>query len=88
MDATENVRLKGLNPTEVTMEGTISTRELKAKLDRKDSIKVVETLAPERYREAHLPGALNIPPEKIKELAPQLLPNKDAEIVTYCANTH
>jgi len=70
------------------METTISTKDLKAKLDRKDEINVVETLAPERYREAHLPGALNIPPERIKELAPQLLPNKDAEIVTYCANTH
>jgi rhodanese-related sulfurtransferase len=70
------------------MERTISTKDLKAKLERKDSVKVVETLAPERYREAHLPGALNIPPEQIKELAPQLLPNKDVEIVTYCANTH
>ena len=55
---------------------------------RKQGITVVETLAPERYREAHIPGALNIPPEQIKELAPQLLPNKDAEIVTYCTNTH
>ena len=70
------------------MERTISTQDLKAKLDRKDPIKVVETLAQERYREAHIPGALNIPPEKIKELAPRLLPNKDAEIVTYCTNTH
>jgi rhodanese-related sulfurtransferase len=70
------------------MEPTISTGDLKAKLDRKDPIKVVETLAPERYREAHLPGALNIPPDKIKELAPQLLPNKDAEIVTYCTSLH
>jgi rhodanese-related sulfurtransferase len=70
------------------MERTISTEDLKAKLDRKQPITVVETLAQERYREAHIPGALNIPPEKIKELAPQLLPNKDAEIVTYCTNTH
>jgi rhodanese-related sulfurtransferase len=70
------------------MESTISTDELKTKLDRKQNITVVETLAPERYREAHIPGALNIPPEKIKELAPQLLPSKDAEIVTYCTNTH
>ena len=70
------------------MEGVISTKELKAKLDHKDKIAVVETLAPERYREAHIPGALNIPPEQIKELAPQLLPNKNAEIITYCANTH
>ena len=69
------------------MEDTITTEDLKAKLDRKQII-VVETLAPERYREAHIAGALNIPPEKIKELAPQLLPTKDAEIITYCANTH
>jgi rhodanese-related sulfurtransferase len=70
------------------MERTISTKDLKAKLDRKDSVKVIETLAPERYREAHLPGALNLPPDKIRELAPQLLPSKDAEIVTYCSNLH
>ena len=73
---------------EINMDHTISTKDLKSKLDQKQGIMVVETLAPERYREAHLPGALNIPPEQIRELAPQLLPSKDAEIVTYCANTH
>jgi len=70
------------------MDGTVSTAQLKAKIDRKDAIKLVETLAPERYREAHLPGAMNIPPEQIKELAPRLLPSKDAEIITYCTSTH
>lgn len=69
------------------MESTITTDDLKTKLARKQ-LTVVETLAPERYREAHLPGALKIPPERINELAPKLLPNKDAEIVTYCTNTH
>ncbi len=61
------------------MESTISAEDLKAKLDRKEGITVVETLAPERYREAHIPGALNIPPERIKEFAPQLLPKKDCK---------
>ena len=70
------------------MDGTISTKDLMSKLDKKQGITVVETLAPERYREAHLPGALNIPPEQIKELAPKLLPNNDAEIITYCTNNH
>ena len=70
------------------MENTITTEDLKAKLDQKQKITVVETLAPERFREAHIPGALNIPPEKIKELAPRLLPTKNVEIITYCANTH
>jgi rhodanese-related sulfurtransferase len=69
------------------MDATVSTKDLQAKIDGK-RVTVVETLAPERYREAHIPGALNIPPEQIKELAPQLLPNRDAEIVTYCTNNH
>jgi rhodanese-related sulfurtransferase len=69
------------------MESTISTKDLKSKLDQKQ-VTVVETLAPERYREAHIPGALDIPPERITELAPQLLPNKDAEIISYCTNNH
>jgi len=73
---------------EIKMDSTISTKDLKSKLDKNRGITLVETLAPERYREAHLPGALNIPPEKIRELASQLLPSKDAEIVTYCTNTH
>jgi rhodanese-related sulfurtransferase len=69
------------------MEATISTQELKAKLDKKQ-VTVVETLAPEAYKQAHLPGALNLPPDKVKELASKVLPNKNAEIVTYCANLH
>ena len=69
------------------MDATVSTKDLQAMIDGK-RVTVVETLAPERYREAHIPGALNIPPEQIKELAPQLLPSKNAEIVTYCANNH
>lgn len=54
------------------MESTISTKDLKAKLEleHKGKVTLVETLALERYREAHVPGALNIPPEKIKEHAP------------------
>jgi hypothetical protein len=37
------------------MESTISTKNLKSKLDGKQKITVVETLAPERYHEAHIP---------------------------------
>jgi rhodanese-related sulfurtransferase len=70
------------------METTISTDDLRTRLDHHDPITLVETLAPERYREAHLPGALNIPPDQIRQLAPKLLPNKSAEIITYCSNNH
>ena len=45
-----------------------------------------ETLAPEAYAQAHLPGAVNAPPDRLRELAPKLAPAKDAEIVVYCAS--
>ena len=64
---------------------TISRDELKKKLDRKDNFLLVETLAPEYYNHSHLPGAINLPPDKVRELAPKLLPQKNAEIVVYCA---
>src|SRR5215469_12006884 len=72
---------------EVLMDKVISTKEMKEKVDRKHAT-VVETLAAERFREAHIPGAINIPPEKIKELAGQLLPDTGSEIITYCTNAH
>ena len=29
--------------------------------------------------------AINLPPDRVKELAPTLLPDKNADIVVYCA---
>ena len=65
---------------------TISREELKAKMDRKDDFTLVETLEPAAYQSAHLPDALNLPPGRVRELAPRLLPDKSAEIVVYCAS--
>ena len=68
------------------MVKTISRDELKEKIDRGDSFVLVETLAPVAYQHAHLPGAINIPPDQLKELAAKLLPHKGADIVVYCAS--
>ena len=64
---------------------TIGRDELKEKIERKDNFVLVETLAPGYYNDAHLPGAINLPPDQIRGLAPKLLPNKAAEIIVYCA---
>ena len=66
------------------MVATISRDELKQKLDRGDRFKLAETLPEYMYRERHLPGAVNLPPNQVKELAPTLLPDKGADIVVYC----
>ena len=68
------------------MQKTISRDELKQKIDRKDKFLLVETLPAATYHHAHLPGAVNMPPDKVTDLAPALLPEKYAEIVVYCAN--
>ncbi len=60
--------------------------ELKGKLDRGQSVVVVETLGPAYYEDAHLPGAINIPHTEVDELAPKLLPNKAAQVVVYCSD--
>jgi rhodanese-related sulfurtransferase len=60
--------------------------ELKTKIDRKEPILLVETLPRTAYEHAHLPGAISLPPDQTKELAPKLLPDKSAEIVVYCAS--
>ncbi|MEO5936090.1 MAG: rhodanese-like domain-containing protein [Terriglobales bacterium] len=65
---------------------TISRFELKKLIDAKRPFTLVETLAPEKFAKGHLPGALNLPPDQIEQLAPTMLPDKKAEIVVYCAS--
>ncbi|HXT86623.1 MAG TPA: rhodanese-like domain-containing protein [Verrucomicrobiae bacterium] len=65
---------------------TISRDELKLKIERKDDFILLETLAPEAYAQGHLPGAVNLPPDKVREMANDIAPEKDAEIVVYCAS--
>jgi len=68
-----------------TMVKTISREALKEKIDRGDRFRLVEPLHEAAYHHAHLPGAINLPPDRVKDLAPTLLPDKNADIVVYCA---
>ncbi|MDQ3635053.1 MAG: rhodanese-like domain-containing protein [Acidobacteriota bacterium] len=65
---------------------TITQEDLKNKLERGDEFTLIETLPQETYNHAHLPTAINIPPDKVTELAKDLLPDKSGEIVVYCSN--
>ncbi len=69
------------------MNQTITRDDLKARLDAGTLTTIVEAL-PQRYFDAeHLPGAINIPHDQIRERAGSQLPDKDATIVVYCAST-
>ncbi|CAN5736577.1 rhodanese-like domain-containing protein [soil metagenome] len=64
----------------------IDRDELKVRIEESNGLVVVEALGPSYFEDAHLPGALNLPHDQVDEFAPQLLPDKDAEIVVYCSN--
>ena len=66
------------------MVQTISREELENRIKRADKFLLVETLPKVAYDHAHLPGATNLPPDKIRELAETLLPDKTADIIVYC----
>jgi rhodanese-related sulfurtransferase len=68
-----------------TAMDSISREELKRSLERRELV-IVDALPPEQFRKSHLPGALNIPSGNVAELAPRLLPDRNAWIVTYCVN--
>lgn len=44
---------------------------------------LIEALGAAFYADAHLPGALNLPPAHVGRLAAELLPDPDARIVVY-----
>jgi rhodanese-related sulfurtransferase len=63
----------------------ISRDELQTRLDRGDKFTLVEALPPPAFRDGHIPGAINLPPVQVQDLASKRLPDKSADIVVYCA---
>ena len=61
----------------------ITREDLKAKMDRGDEFVLLEILGESSYRKAHLPGALRL---QDLDLIPEILPDKNAEVVTYCSS--
>ena len=62
---------------------TLDREELKEKMDRGDDFVLVETLPESAFKKRHLPGAVNL--DDMSKVS-DLLPDKAAEIITYCTN--
>src|SRR5207237_7380777 len=65
----------------------VTREELLCKLRREDPIALVEALGSDYFADAHLPGAMNIPPDQVDRLAPHLLPDTTSEVIVYCSGT-
>ena len=67
------------------MTQTITRDELKSGLED-GTITAVDALPQSYYAEAHIPGAVNLVADDVSARADELLPARDAAIVTYCSN--
>src|SRR5829696_2349463 len=73
-------------PMEIAMNKLITREELQQRLSSEDAPTLVEALPEKYFRQGHLPGALHLPHTEVAERAPQLLPDRMAAIVVYCAS--
>jgi rhodanese-related sulfurtransferase len=65
------------------MTALITRDELKAAIGA-GTVTVVDALGGDYHAKQHLPGALALAPGDVDALAPAVLPDKGAAIVTYC----
>jgi len=64
----------------------IDRKTLNDKLQSAAAPTLVEALPEKYWRDWHLPGAKHLPHDQVRELAPVVLPDRDAEVVVYCAS--
>jgi rhodanese-related sulfurtransferase len=69
-----------------TAVAQISREDLWQKIERGDDFVLVDALAPLSYAAAHLPGAITMPPDFETDRALRRIPDRDTEIVVYCAS--
>jgi rhodanese-related sulfurtransferase len=64
----------------------IDRDELWELIQADEPLVLVDALAPMSYAHSHLPGAINLIPERVDDEAARRIPDRDANVVVYCAN--
>jgi rhodanese-related sulfurtransferase len=62
----------------------ITAQQAKEIMDTQDGYVILDTRTEEEYETGHIPGAIVISHEQIKEKAEQVLTDKDQLILVYC----
>ena len=63
---------------------TITPEEAKAVMDGESSYIILDVREQEEYDQGHIPGALLMPHTRTRELAPELVPDRDTTVLVYC----
>jgi len=62
----------------------MSAEEVKKAMDAKKQVAVVDARPEQEFREGHVPGAVNVPPEKVGLVSTLLPRDKNSLIIFYC----
>ena len=69
------------------MPTSITRTDLRREMEGPVPPVLIEALGAAYFADAHLPGAINIPPGQVTRLAPVLIPDLNARIVVYCSGS-
>lgn len=61
----------------------VGAEELKKMIDAKKTV-VVDARPAEEFQQGHIPGSINVPPEKVGGISGLLPKNKKSQVVFYC----
>lgn len=64
----------------------ISRDALWQRIESGDRFVLVDALSPIAFAGSHLPGAINMPPERVDEQAERRIPDLDTDVVVYCSS--
>ncbi len=67
------------------MPTSITRTDLRLEMEGPEPPVLIEALGAAYFADAHLPGAINIPPGQADRLAPVLIADLEARIVVYCS---
>ena len=62
----------------------VSAEQVRERLTDGRKVMLIDTRTPDEYKDGHIPGALNIQPDRIKPAAAKLPKDKSTAIIFYC----
>jgi hydroxyacylglutathione hydrolase len=62
----------------------VSAEEVKSWTEGKRTVVIIDSRLPDEYQAGHIPGAINIPAERMKDEAARLPKDKTTPIIFYC----
>jgi len=65
---------------------TLTADQVHQKLLSDNDTVVINALGKDSFLAKHIPGSINIPAGDVEERAEQVVPDKDQEIIVYCAS--